>query len=54
MNLTTLIAKRLLIGLGILFVVSLLVFIGTEILPGDVANAILGQGGNTGTAGKCA
>ena len=44
MNLTTLIAKRLLIGLGILFVVSLLVFIGTEILPGDVANAILGQG----------
>ncbi len=34
------------IGLGIitLFVVSLLVFFGIELLPGDIAQAILGQG----------
>lgn len=35
--------RRLLIGLATLGVVSLLVFAGTEILPGDVAEIILGQ-----------
>jgi len=44
MTLTSLIAKRLLLGVVILFVVSVLIFLGTEILPGDVAQAILGQG----------
>jgi peptide/nickel transport system permease protein len=44
MTLFRLIIKRLLIGIVILFVVSALIFIGTEILPGDVAHAILGQG----------
>ena len=44
MTLTALIARRLLLGLLILLIVSMLVFIGTEILPGDVAQAILGQG----------
>lgn len=44
MTLTSLIAKRLLLGIVILFVVSVLIFLGTEILPGDVAQAILGQG----------
>jgi len=39
-----LIIQRLLLGVVILFVVSALIFIGTEILPGDVAQAILGQG----------
>jgi peptide/nickel transport system permease protein len=34
----------LLIGLATLLFVSVLVFVGTEILPGDVAHAILGQG----------
>jgi peptide/nickel transport system permease protein len=43
MILTNLIARRLLIGMIILLVVSLGVFVGTEILPGDVAHAILGQ-----------
>ena len=43
MTLTTLIGRRLLIGVFILLVVSVLVFAGTEILPGDVATAILGQ-----------
>jgi len=44
MALTALIVRRLLMAVIILLVVSLLVFIGTEILPGDVARAILGQG----------
>jgi peptide/nickel transport system permease protein len=44
MPLLTLIGQRLLVGLLILLIVSMLVFVGTEILPGDVAQAILGQG----------
>lgn len=44
MALTALITRRLLLGILILLIVSLLVFIATEILPGDVAQAILGQG----------
>jgi peptide/nickel transport system permease protein len=43
MVLSTLIGQRLLVGVLILLFVSVLVFIGTEILPGDVAQAILGQ-----------
>lgn len=38
-----LLAHRILLGLGALLAVSVLIFIGTEILPGDVAQAILGQ-----------
>jgi len=38
-----LIAQRILLGLMLLFAVSILIFIGTQILPGDVAQAILGQ-----------
>ena len=41
---TKLILRRLALGAITLLVVSLIVFGGTEILPGDVANAILGQG----------
>ena len=37
-------AKRLALGIGTLWVVSILVFTGTELLPGDVATAVLGQG----------
>jgi len=36
--------RRLLLSLATLWVVSVLVFVGTEILPGDVASAVLGQG----------
>ena len=43
MTLTALIGRRLLIGVFILLVVSVLVFAGTEILPADVATAILVQ-----------
>ncbi|MEL6311423.1 MAG: ABC transporter permease, partial [Pseudomonadota bacterium] len=39
-----LILRRIGLGLVTLFVVSLIVFAGTEILPGDVAQAVLGQG----------
>ena len=37
------ILRRTVVGLATLFVVSILIFIGTSILPGDVANIILGQ-----------
>ncbi|MEM8595512.1 MAG: ABC transporter permease [Pseudomonadota bacterium] len=39
-----LILRRIGLGLVTLLVVSLIVFAGTEILPGDVAQAVLGQG----------
>lgn len=42
-SVTALVLKRLVSGLVTLFLVSLMVFVGTEILPGDVAEAILGQ-----------
>ncbi len=37
------IAQRLALGLMLLLLVSVLIFAGTELLPGDVAQAILGQ-----------
>ena len=38
-----LIIRRLFLGVVTLFAISILVFAGTELLPGDVAQAILGQ-----------
>ena len=38
-----LIAQRIALGILLLFAASLLIFLGTEILPGDVASSILGQ-----------
>ena len=38
-----LIAQRLALGLLLLFAASILIFVGTSILPGDVAQSILGQ-----------
>lgn len=40
----TLVAQRLALGLLLLLAVSVLIFAGTELLPGDVAASILGQG----------
>ena len=37
------VGQRLLLGLLTLFVVSLIIFLGVELLPGDLAQAILGQ-----------
>ena len=39
----TLLAQRISLGLLLLFLVSILIFVGTIILPGDVAQSILGQ-----------
>ncbi len=44
MSIRLLMLQRLGVGLITILIVSLVVFIGTEILPGDVAQAILGQG----------
>ncbi|MDU8927493.1 ABC transporter permease [Alisedimentitalea sp. MJ-SS2] len=38
-----LVVQRLALGLILLFLVSILIFVGTLILPGDVAQSILGQ-----------
>ena len=38
-----LVAQRIALGLLLLFLVSILIFVGTLILPGDVAQSILGQ-----------
>jgi peptide/nickel transport system permease protein len=37
------IVKRLALGLATIFVISVLIFVGVEALPGDLAEAILGQ-----------
>jgi peptide/nickel transport system permease protein len=42
-GLLRLIAQRLALGALTLFVVSVLIFAGTQLLPGDVAQAVLGQ-----------
>jgi peptide/nickel transport system permease protein len=43
MTLLRLILRRLVLGAGTLMLVSVLVFAGTELLPGDIAEAALGQ-----------
>ena len=42
-TLVKLLAQRIALGLLLLFLVSILIFAGTNILPGDVAQSILGQ-----------
>ena len=42
-KITIMVAQRLALGLLTLFVVSLIIFLGVELLPGDLAEAILGQ-----------
>ena len=42
-KLVTLVIQRLALGLLTLFVVSLIIFLGVEMLPGDIAQALLGQ-----------
>ena len=43
MNLRSLILRRLAFGLLSLFVISLIISLGLELLPGDLAEAVLGQ-----------
>ena len=42
-SLSALIIKRLALGLLLLLAISVVIFVGTELLPGDVAQSILGQ-----------
>ncbi|MFC1516639.1 ABC transporter permease [Thermodesulfobacteriota bacterium] len=42
-SLGKMVAKRVALGLLTLIIISLLIFLGVELLPGDVAEAILGQ-----------
>ena len=42
-SLGKMVAKRMALGLLTLFIISLLIFLGVELLPGDVAETILGQ-----------
>ncbi|RWE22329.1 MAG: ABC transporter permease [Mesorhizobium sp.] len=42
-SIVALIAQRIALGIVLLLAVSVLIFAGTQILPGDVAQAILGQ-----------
>ncbi|MEQ9122413.1 MAG: ABC transporter permease, partial [Alphaproteobacteria bacterium] len=43
-GLTRMVAKRIGLGLVTLFVVSLIIFGALEMLPGDLAQQVLGQG----------
>lgn len=42
-SLMSMVVKRIALGLLTLIIISLLIFLGVELLPGDVAEAILGQ-----------
>ncbi len=42
-KLFAMVAKRLAFGVVTLFIISLVIFLGVELLPGDLAEAILGQ-----------
>ena len=42
-SLGKMVAKRIALGLTTLIIISLLIFLGVELLPGDVAETILGQ-----------
>ncbi|MCU4651787.1 ABC transporter permease [Roseibacterium sp. SDUM158016] len=43
-NVIRMIALRVALGIGLLFIVSLIIFGATELLPGDLAQQLLGQG----------
>ena len=43
-HILTMVAQRLALGLLTLFAVSLIIFLGVELLPGDITQALLGQG----------
>jgi peptide/nickel transport system permease protein len=43
-DILSIIAKRLGLGLITLLVISIIIFFAVELLPGDIAQAVLGQG----------
>ncbi len=52
-KIVVMVAQRLGLGLLTLFVVSLIVFWGVQLLPGDVCQAILGQGATVDNVAAC-
>jgi peptide/nickel transport system permease protein len=48
-----LVAQRLALGLGVLFAVSLIIFLGVELLPGDLCEEIQGQAATEETVAVC-
>lgn len=42
-NIAVMVGKRLLLGVVTLIVISMIIFMGIDLLPGDVATAVLGQ-----------
>jgi peptide/nickel transport system permease protein len=47
------VAQRLALGLLVLFAVSLIIFLGVELLPGDLCQEIQGQGATKETVAAC-
>lgn len=48
-----LVVQRLALGLGVLFAVSLIIFLGVELLPGDLCEEIQGQAATEETVAVC-
>jgi peptide/nickel transport system permease protein len=53
LKLLNLVAQRLGLGLLVLFVVSLIIFLGVELLPGDLCQEIMGQAATPETVKAC-
>ncbi len=53
LKLVTLVAQRLALGLLVLFAVSLIIFLGVELLPGDLCEEIQGQAATPETVAVC-
>lgn len=53
MSIVRLIVQRLSLGVLVLFVVSLIIFLGVELLPGDLCQALQGQSATESTIAAC-
>jgi peptide/nickel transport system permease protein len=53
LKLVKLVAQRLALGLLVLFTVSLIIFLGVELLPGDLCQEIQGQAATAETVAVC-
>ncbi len=52
-KIVVMVAQRLGLGLLTLFVVSLIIFLGVKLLPGDICQEILGQAATDETVAAC-
>ena len=48
-----LLIRRILLGIVVTWVVSMMIFAATELLPGDVCHAVLGQGATEQSLESC-